>query len=235
MDVALGILVGLMVPILVIAAIVFLILRMRSGIPMTFTYRGALRVYFYIAILVCVGLLVIGGVSTLLKVGFGEGFGREFSYGSVYEEHRLDEEYRLRSDDEDHFDHDFGYDPRPLDEKVDHAVKSSVINGVSLTGIGLFLLLIHLFGRRWVETADDRSDLLRRIYLLAGLVLSAIITIVSLAIGLTEALRYALLETAPGQESPGEPLSLAIVALPVWLVYLVFTIRNIRSVRDTRT
>ena len=108
-------------------------------------------------------------------------------------------------------------------------MKGSLINGVSLAVIGMFLLLVHFWGRWWVETGDERSDLLRRLYLMAGLVIFAIVTIVSLATGIPEALRYALLDVNPGDESPGEPLSIAIVALPVWICYLVATLRNIRT------
>ena len=107
-------------------------------------------------------------------------------------------------------------------------MKGSLINGVSLTVIGLFLLLIHLIGRWRVETEHERSDLLRRLYLMAGLVIFAIATIVSLATGIPETLRYVLLDINSGEESPGEPLSIAIVALPIWIYYLVATLRNTR-------
>ena len=64
---------------------------------------------------------------------------------------------------------------------------------------------------------------------MAGLVIFAIVTIVSLATGIPETLRYALLDINPGEESPGEALSIAIVALPVWICYLVAHLRNIRT------
>jgi len=90
-------------------------------------------------------------------------------------------------------------------------------------------MLVHFLGRRLVETVDEHSDLLRRSYLIAGLAIFAVITIVSLIAGIPETLRYALLEVEPGQESPGEALSIAIVGLPIWVSYLVATLRNIRS------
>ena len=82
-------LLGLAIPILIIVGIVYFILRIRAGTSIQFSYRGALRTYFYIVILVSVGLAGLGGAATLLKVGFGEIAGREFSYGNVYEEHRF--------------------------------------------------------------------------------------------------------------------------------------------------
>ncbi len=216
---------GLAIPILIIVGIVYFILKIKADLPISFSYRGALRVYFYVVILISVGLGGLGGVSTLLKVGFGEMVGREFSYGNVYEEHR-DEQQRATNED---YPADTGDETRSLPEKVELEMKGSLINGVSLAVIGLFLLVVHFLGRWWVERGDERSDLLRRLYLMAGLVIFAIVTIVSLATGIPETLRYALLDINPGEESPGEALSIAIVALPVWICYLVATLRNIRT------
>ena len=215
-------LIGLAIPILIIAAIVYFVLRIKSGISLSISYKAALRVYFYIVILVSVGLTGLGGVSTLINVGLGEIVGHEFSYGEVYQDHRElqdlknNEDYVVRDD-------------RSLSEKLDLEMKGNLINGISLAVIGAFLMLVHFLGRRWVETADEHSDLLRRLYLIAGLAIFAVITIVSLIAGIPETLRYALLELEPGQESPGEALSIAIVGLPIWVSYLVATLRNVRS------
>jgi len=216
---------GLAIPILIIVGIVYFILKIKADLPISFSYRGALRVYFYVVILISVGLGGLGGVSTLLKVGFGEMVGREFSYGNVYEEHRDDQQ---REKNEDH-PADTEDETRSLPEKVELEMKGSLINGVSLAVIGMFLLLVHFLGRWWLERGDERSDLLRRLYLMAGLVIFAIVTIVSLATGIPETLRYVILDINPGEESPGEALSIAIVALPVWICYLVATLRNIRT------
>jgi len=218
-------LIGLAIPILIIGAIVYFILRIKSGISLSISYKDALRVYFYIVILVSVGLTGVGGVSTLINVGLGEMVGREFSYGEVYQDHR---ELQDRKNSGDPSSYAVG-DNRPLSEKIDLEMKGNLINGISLAVIGSFLMLVHFLGRRWVETVDEHSDLLRRLYLIAGLGIFAVITIVALIAGIPETLRYALLEVEPGQESPGEALSIAIVGLPIWVSYLVATLRNVRS------
>ncbi|MQG28469.1 MAG: hypothetical protein FI723_08760 [SAR202 cluster bacterium] len=218
-------LIGLAIPILIIGAIVYFILRIKSGISLSISYKDALRVYFYIVILVSVGLTGVGGVSTLINVGLGEMVGREFSYGEVYQDHRELQDLRNNGDSSSYV---VG-DNRPLSEKIDLEMKGNLINGISLAVIGSFLMLVHFLGRRWVETVDEHSDLLRRLYLIAGLAIFAVITIVSLIAGIPETLRYALLEVEPGQESPGEALSIAIVGLPIWVSYLVATLRNVRS------
>jgi len=218
-------LIGLAIPILIIGAIVYFILRIKSGIALSISYKDALRVYFYIVILVSVGLTGVGGVSTLINVGLGEMVGREFSYGEVYQDHRELQDLKNNGDSSSYV---VG-DSRSLSEKIDLEMKGSLINGISLAVIGSFLMLVHFLGRRWVETVDEHSDLLRRLYLIAGLAIFAVITIVSLIAGIPETLRYALLEVEPGQESPGEALSIAIVGLPIWVSYLVATLRNVRS------
>ena len=215
-------LIGLAIPILIIAAIVYFVLRIKSGISLSISYKAALRVYFYIVILVSVGLTGLGGVSTLINVGLGEIVGHEFSYGEVYQDHR---ELQNLKNTEDYVVRD----NRSLSERLDLEMKGNLINGISLAVIGAFLMLVHFLGRRWVETADEHSDLLRRLYLIAGLAIFAVKTIVSLIAGIPETLRYALLEIEPGQESPGEALSIAIVGLPIWVSYLVATLRNVRS------
>lgn len=218
-------LIGLAIPILIIGAIVYFILRIKSGISLSISYKDALRVYFYIVILVSVGLTGVGGVSTLINVGLGEMVGREFSYGEVYQDHRELQDLKNNGDSSSYV---VG-DSRSLSEKIELEMKGSLINGISLAVIGSFLMLVHFLGRRWVETVDEHSDLLRRLYLIAGLAIFAVITIVSLIAGIPETLRYALLEVEPGQESPGEALSIAIVGLPIWVSYLVATLRNVRS------
>lgn len=218
-------LIGLAIPILIIGAIVYFILRIKSGISLSISYKDALRVYFYIVILVSVGLTGVGGVSTLINVGLGEMVGREFSYGEVYQDHRELQDLKNNGDSSSYV---VG-DNRPLSEKIDLEMKGNLINGISLAVIGSFLMLVHFLGRRWVETVDEHSDLLRRLYLIAGLAIFAVITIVALIAGIPETLRYALLEVEPGQESPGEALSIAIVGLPIWVSYLVATLRNVRS------
>ena len=218
-------LIGLAIPILIIGAIVYFILRIKSGIALSISYKDALRVYFYIVILVSVGLTGVGGVSTLINVGLGEMVGREFSYGEVYQDHRELQDLKNNEDSSSYVVRD----NRSLSEKIDLEMKGNLINGISLAVIGSFLMLVHFLGRRWVETVDEHSDLLRRLYLIAGLAIFAVITIVSLIAGIPETLRYALLEVEPGQESPGEALSIAIVGLPIWVSYLVATLRNIRS------
>ena len=144
----LGILFGLGIPILIVVGIFYFILKIRAGISIRFSYRAALRIYFYTVILISIGIGGLGGLSTLLKVGFGEIVDREFSYGNVYEDHRYDQQREKEGD----YRPDIGEEARSLPEKVELEMKGSLINGVSLAAIGLLLLVVHFLGRWWVET-----------------------------------------------------------------------------------
>jgi vacuolar-type H+-ATPase subunit I/STV1 len=118
-----------------------------------------------------------------------------------------------------------------LEERLVYKVKESLIFGVSLLLIGTILGLVHLVARRSIETHAERVDILRRVYLFAGLLVFAVASIISLTVAIPETLSYMFIGARPGDEylSPGEPLSIAIISLPVWILYLYLTLRNIKS------
>jgi len=220
-----GGLVALSIPVLIIGGAVYLLSKLGGVSSIKFSYRAAMRIYFHTVLLISIGLFTIGGVSTLLKVGFGELVGPQFSYGNVYQDHRHDQ----REKQQDNYPAYLDGEPRTLPEKIDDEITSNLINGISMGIIGLFLLIIHYFGAKWIETNSERSDLLRKCYLLTGLAIFTLVTLISLTASIPETLRYALIETDRGEGSPGETLAIAIAALPVWIVYLVLTIKKTRS------
>jgi len=234
-----GGLIALAIPILVVIGIVYFIMRLRNNSPMRFfSYRSALRAYFYVVILISVIIGALSGGSTLLKVGLGEAFGTEFSYGEVYEEDkwrardRSDRELELhKSDAPPMTEEEINKQYPPLEERLVYKVKESVIFGASLLLIGIILGLVHLVARRSIETETERVDILRRVYLFAGLLVFAVASIISLTVAIPETLSYMFIGARPGDEylSPGEPLSIAIISLPVWILYLYLTLRNIKS------
>ena len=71
-----GGLIALAIPILVVVGIVYFIMRLRNNSSIRFfSYRAALRAYFYVVILISVIIGALSGGATLLKVGLGEVFG----------------------------------------------------------------------------------------------------------------------------------------------------------------
>ena len=108
-------------------------------------------------------IISLGGLATLINVGLGEAVDPQFSYGNVYRDHSYELE-RIANNDQIEQDSE---SVRSLDEKLDLEKKSNLINGISVTLIGFLILVAHLFGRRWVETADESQDSLRKVYLIA--------------------------------------------------------------------
>ena len=228
MDNIFGVLFGIIaisIPLLVIGSAVFLLLKLRSSSSVSISYRIVLRVYFYIVLTISIVIISLGGLATLINVGLGEAVDPQFSYGNVYRDHSYELE-RIANNDQIEQDSE---SVRSLDEKLDLEKKSNLINGISVTLIGFLILVAHLFGRRWVETANESQDSLRKVYLIAGLSIFAVASITSLASAIPEALRYVLLEVNQGDESPGMALSISLVSLPIWAYFLLNTIRTMRS------
>ena len=288
---------GLGILALVIAGTVYLVFRSRGGQAVRVPFRAIVRVYVYAVILAGIGLTVLGGVSNLIKVGFGEAFGTEFSYRDAYQQYKYGygrlpppEPARVpvpegKGDDTSALNKpapgsdkpaerdltkaeiigfyldglidaatttgmllSMGYSQeeadllvtqetlridkadRDLEQRVDRAREGTVINGVSLMIIGAIIWLVHALGRRRLETEEERDDILNRAYLIAALLMFTIAAIVSLVTGIPETLRYFFLDSLDRHESPGGPLAVAVVALPIWVYYLVLTLRaTIRS------
>ena len=200
-------LIGLGVPTLIIAGIIYFIFKLRGGSSIRLDFRSVIRGYFYIVILGSIGLTGLGGLSNLIQVGLGETFGNDFSYG-----HMVDGEH---------------WNDQEIISFYEREKKEIIIDGVSLTIIGAIISAIHIFGRRRIETEEEKGAILNRIYLITALSVFALATIVALVEGVPETMRYVILNDPEDPSSPGEPLAIAVVALPIWLYYLRRTLRAI--------
>jgi hypothetical protein len=236
MDIYLAIVIGVLglgIPALVIAGIVYLVFRARGGRAVRVPFKSVVRVYVYAVILVGIGLTVLGGVSNLIKAGFGEAFGSEFSYREAYDEYKYSRPpYRpepARGTEGTGGDASTPVEPLTveptLQQRVDRAREGTVINGVSLAIIGAIIWIAHALGRRRLETEEERDDILNRAYLIVALLMFTIAAIVSLVTGIPETLRYFFLDSLDRRESPGGPLSVGVAALPIWVYYLILTLR----------
>ena len=236
--VALGLLVG---------GAVFLIMRLRSGAPLSIDIRALVRIYLYVGIIA--GLLVFTqGASELIKAGAAGIASNEFSYSPVWvelpsdktpqPEHPLEladrsdlspeelEQLSLILEERDQLNLEADEERDRLGR--DRAFDEGLIEGISFAIIGALVWAAHMLGRRWIESPEDRAGPLNRIYLVLLTVIFGIITIVSLPQAVFETLRYAVLDPAGSTDQPGEKLALSITALPIWLIYLWYTVRAIR-------
>lgn len=232
-----------------IGGVVYLIQRLRSGNGLVLPMRFLLRLYLYVVIIA--GLLLLAqGISGLLQVGLASALGNDFSYRPVgisgprnarttdplefkdsaqltaEERQKLSEISNKRQQDE--------LEQR-REERIlglERARKEGLIQGISFTLIGGVIWGAHLFARRRLETAEDRSSPINRGYLIIMVVIFGLVTIINLPQAVFEGSRYYLLEPLnefSRNSPPGGKLALSIITLPIWIVYLVGAIKTARG------
>ena len=256
MEFIVGFLVVLGIIGLIVSGLIYLFTRLRAGEPIRVPLRLVLRVYIYAVIVAGLVLFSIGGLGNLLQAGFGAAFDKEFSYRPVFIKAppppvRVFERERTAEGEVVTVFGDGGVTleltPEEFEEReekqrqeqeearlkgLDRAMDEGLINGVSLTLIGALIWGVHMVGRRRLENLEERESPLNRVYLIVVVVIFAVIAIVALAQGVPETTRYLLLEQLDefGHRSntPGEPMAVAIVALPIWIIYLMGTVRAMR-------
>lgn len=237
---------GYVIPVLVVAlvaaaigGVVWGVLRLRSGQGLAVSWHTLFLAYFYLMTVVSL-LVMVGGVSSLVRVGLGAALGQEFSYPapSVYELRKppppmpigpgpvpavpVPEQAR---------------EPTPQEQEaarqksLDRSFREGLLNGLSFTIVGGLIWGVHLYGRRRLEREGVEAGWLRRLYLVALLLTFGILTLTSLPGAVFDTLRYYLLEASPDfyRRPPGESLSTGLVALPLWLYYLRGTFVVVRG------
>jgi hypothetical protein len=233
---------------MLIAGAVIVFLRFRSGINVQISMRLLLRLYLYIVVVVGL-ILFTQGASHLLRAGFAAAWGNEFSYQPVYvstpeelvrgtdplelkpRDQLTDEELeRLSQILADRERRQAELRQVKLERGLDRAHKEGLIKGISFAIIGGVIWLVHVLGRRWLETEEETASIVNRVYLVLIVVIFGVITIVNLPQGVFEGLRYALLDDFDelSRYQPGGKLALSIASLPIWIVYLTGAIRAVR-------
>lgn len=222
----------------VIAVIVFVVVRIRSGEPVLLSFRSLFTAYFYLMSFVSFIILALG-LSILLKAGFGGTLGRDFSYplppkiameaprpvevaeggpqvspavkgkGTTTEERLEQERKRIETD-----------------------YQNDIIKGATATVVGGLVWIAHVLGRRRVEDPQDpASNFFSRTYLTLLLAVFAIAGMIALVIGLYDVLRFYLLPQVEEsiyymRPAPGSNLAAAIVFVPIWIYYVLAFIRQ---------
>ena len=229
---------------------IFLFNRARTGQTVQISMRFLLRLYMYVVIIVGL-LLFTQGVSHLLRAGMAGAGGKDFSYRPVFvsrpgfQEIRSPKpiELKERGDLTDEELEELAQiiaerEKKSLElrreqqsEGLDRAFKEGLIQGISFTIIGAIIWIVHVLGRRRLETQEEHESPLNRIYLIVIVVTFGVITLVNLPQAVFESLRFYLLDPVDefsGRYQPGGKLALSIATLPVWIVYLMSAVRAVR-------
>ena len=206
---------------------IYFVMNLRKGEPIHLPLRGMFRLYIYILLVVSL-VLLSSGLGHLVRYGLASGFGYEFSYNPDHFE--MDRDARFDSEGK----------PIPLTDEEETqrreeglvlAYKEGLFEVISYSIVGGILWIAHAYGRRKLETVEERtSSLVNRLYLILLLLIFGIATLASLPSAAFEAVRYLVLgnDGSYRGQAPGGELATAIVSLPIWLAYLRGVIVTIR-------
>jgi len=210
----------------IIAVVALMVIRSRAGQPVELSFLTLVVGYFY-CVLIITTIVVAFGLSTLLKAGLSDVFGREFSYGSppmarpaLPPGERGPVEGRVPTPEEQY--------ERQLQER-ENQYRDDLIEGITMSVVGGIIWMAHFLGRRRVREADDPTQpFLNRAYLTGMLAIFTIVSIISLPQSLYELLRYYLIPVDEFyyRQGPGGSLGIALVFVPLWIIGLTAFLRQ---------
>jgi hypothetical protein len=217
-----GVVIGLAGLLLAIGGVVVLVLAIRQG-RLDTSPRAFLRLYLY-ALAFASFLVLLFGTTALVKAGLATVAGRNFSY-YVY---AYPQPVPAVKD---------GIAPLPpprVTDQTDREYRDDLVRGLALVITGGLLWLLHWLGIRTLDSPEvRRTSLLAGLYNGGLLAIAGLVTVVALPWGIYSLLAYYVLpQDANGPSNrPGDPLSYAIVFLPVLLYFLWRLIERARSPR----
>ena len=202
------------------------VVRVRSGEAVSFPLRLLFRAYLYLISIVSIVILMVG-LSSLVQAGLGATLGKEFSYSPVF---KSSAPLRPVSPEEGLVKPAPDLKETGREEGLDRALKEGVLNGLSFTLVGGAVLGLHLWGRRRLESEEERSGMLNRSYLILLLVMFSVAALIALPSAVFDTLEYYILDSGDEfrQGRPGSRLAAAIVTVPAWIYFLNATLRILR-------
>lgn len=206
---------------LLIAAGIFVLQRVRSGQPVQLSFRTIAAAYFHVMAIACFLVMTVG-ITTTLKAGLSDIFGREFSYylptiskpvpdgppGRVSPPEEMNERGR---------------------REAERQYQNDLIQGITLAVVGAALWGLHTVGGRQV-TPDEAGPFFSRAHSTVLLAISGIVGVVALPMSLYELLRFFLVSADEGfrNQPPGASIATALVFVPVWMYYLIDILKRTR-------
>jgi hypothetical protein len=216
-----------------VAAFLSLGSRLRSGQGIGASFRSVLVAYFY-AMSVASLVVFAVGMTSLVKVGLAEMFGRGFSYYVPTAIAILKPPVAV----------DGGQvQPAPVPDpaaeqqqaaQVERQMRSDLVQGASLAVAGALIWALHAWGRRRIAgAADELSTFLAKSHLIVLLLLFGLGGIISLVTGVYQSLTFALvpIDAFSAPQPPGEAAATALVLVPAWLILLAVALAELRRER----
>ncbi len=217
MGIVIGV-VSFIAPILILAggiAVVIYFVKNRNGGEFSFDLSMIFLIYTRLIIFISL-ILVCLGITTLLKTTFSYIVDERFSY----------DEYALYEEVWDYsYDNEYDYKDNkiPVEDRVKTQVqKKDIIQGVTLSAVGLFFLVLHVAAAMLIDNAKEKYSWVYTGYIIVTLVVYSLISLIALPVGLYLTLQYALLDNAENFSGyPGEALAVGLAFTPVWVYFLV--------------
>lgn len=208
--------------------VLFLVQREKKS----FGFKMLFTAYFYLMSIISL-LAIFFGISGITKAVASDVFGRDFSYYNYTDTIRsepISKESLAPGVDEVDEEKIQAENAKREKERIESLYQEDLYNGLSMLVVGVLFLGVHVFGWRKLESDAERSEsVLHKGYIILQLVAFSIITLITLPLGVSQALRFALGQSKPEYNIvPGEPLSIAIWATPIWLFFVWLTIRTLR-------
>ena len=211
----------------IIGVVVVIVLAIRQG-RLDTSPRAFLRLYLY-ALAFASFLVLLFGATSLVKVGLATVAGKNFSYYQA--------RYAYAPPNSPPGKEIGPIPPQPIDQS-DRVYRDDLVRGIALVVTGGLLWMLHWLGIRALDPSDvRRRSLLAALYNGGLLAIAGLVTVVALPWGIYSLLAYYVLpqDTYGPPNQPGDPLSYAIVFLPVLLYFLWRLIERARSARAIGT
>lgn len=211
---------------LLIGGVVVVVLAIRQG-RLDTSPRALLRLYLY-ALAFASFLVFLFGATSLVKAGLATVAGRSFSYYQVTYAYGPQGAPPVKP----------GVEPVPPTVPTDQSerpFRDDLVRGLALVVTGGLLWLLHWLGIRALDPPEvRRTSLLAALYSGGLLAVAGLVTVVALPWGIYSLLAYYVLpQDANGGPTnrPGDPLSYALVFLPVLLYFLWRLVERARGPR----
>jgi heme/copper-type cytochrome/quinol oxidase subunit 2 len=231
-------LLSLALPIGIIALIVYFAVRHGKNAAENnkLDMKTLLRFYLYLISFIT---LIVGafGLANAVKAGLSYPLEYQFSYnldygysstaptpelkgGSMYEDPYYKDRDKLFIDGRTYY--------------VDYKVRQrDVVNGLTIFISMILLFAVHRVALTFVEPKDEGFNGLKKFYNFLSLIVYSLIGIIALPTAIYSLMNYYFLDTdtmySYSRSVPGEPLAIAIVMVPLWILFLVQVIMQYRK------
>lgn len=208
-----------MIPVFILGVIISLIVyavkkKQLVNTEVAFTPHFILKIYVYFMILASI-VVFVAGASFLLNGLFAKQVSESFSYRPEY----VNVPVEL----------DANGNPKAIEPAYAipaQSMERDLIRGLTMVGFGLVILIIHILVAHTVENEEERKrSPLYRIYIVIGLSIFTIGSLVSIPVGIYQTLSYFIITQPDNLDPyqrlvPGESLSSAIAYLPFWIYFI---------------